>query len=140
GQTWKLFSKMDTTTALYATEYIRPGTIVQASEKGDVYQAGENGRSVRLNNPGNGAAADDFVYLGYHTLIYTTYTGEKKLFISYDDGKTWNDEGPVPTGASGDWLDHVIALEQEDSVIAIGGTNKGFIVRAAFARADLFAK
>ncbi|MCO5240738.1 MAG: hypothetical protein M9904_11865 [Chitinophagaceae bacterium] len=55
-------------------------------------------------------------------------------------GKSWIDDGPVPTGAKGDWLDHVITIEQEDSVIAIGGTCKGFIARAAFARADLFAK
>ncbi|MBX2924986.1 MAG: hypothetical protein KF746_22485 [Chitinophagaceae bacterium] len=143
GQSWKLWSRMDTTTALYATEYIRPGTIVQASEKGNVYRCnddGATGHSQHLGNPGNGAAADDFVYLGYHTLIYTTYTAHKKVFISYDEGKTWKDDGPVPTGAEGDWLDHVIAMDQKDSVIAIGGTNKGFIVRAAFARADLLAK
>lgn len=143
GQSWKLWSRMDTTTALYATEYIRPGTIVQASEKGDVYQSrddGTSGSSVLLGNPGNGAAADDFVYLGYRTLVYTTYTRDKKVFISYDEGKSWIDDGPVPTGAKGDWLDHVITIEQEDSVIAIGGTCKGFIARAAFARADLFAK
>lgn len=143
GQSWKLWSSMDTTTALYATEYIRPSTIVQASEKGNVYRSNDDGtgrRSVLLGNPGNGAAADDFVYLGYHTLIYTTYTSHKNVFISYDEGKTWIDEGPIPTHVEGDWLDHVIAVEQEDSVIAIGGTNKGFIVRAAFARSELFAK
>ncbi len=142
GQSWKLWNKMDTTTALYATEYIRPGTIIQASEKGNIYQANQDSpeQLTYLGNPGNGAAADDFVYLGFHTLIYTTYTSQKKLFISYDEGKTWIDDGPVPTPAEGDWLDHVIAIEQEDSVIAIGGTNKGFIVRAAFSTADLYAK
>jgi len=139
GQNWQLWAKMDST-ALYATEYILPETIVQASESGYVYKSNidKKGESIRLNKPGG--AADDFVYLGYHTLIYATYTGTRSVFISYDEGKTWTDDGPVPTGAPGDWLDHVISLELEDSVIAIGGTHKGFIVRASYARSDLYAR
>ncbi len=139
GMSWQLWSKMDST-ALYATEYMRPESIVQASESGNVYEANQEvkGHFSLLGKPG--AAADDFVYVGYHTLIYTTYTGSKSVFITYDGGKTWNDDGPVPTGAAGDWLDHVISLELQDSVIAIGGTNKGFIVRAAFARSALYGK
>ncbi len=139
GQRWKLWSRMDST-PLYATEYMRPETIVQASEAGYVYEENIDrpGQFRKLAKPGG--AADDFVYLGYHTLIYSTYTASKSVFISYDEGHNWIDDGPVPTAAPGDWLDHVISLELEDSVIAIGGTNKGFIVRAAFARADIYAK
>jgi photosystem II stability/assembly factor-like uncharacterized protein len=140
GHDWQLLCKMDSSTALYATEYMRPETIVQASESGYVYEANQDtkGKFAKLNKPGG--AADDFVYIGYNTLIYSTYTESKSVFISYDDGHNWIDDGPVPTAVQGDWLDHVISLELEDSVIAIGGTNKGFIVRAAFARADIYAK
>lgn len=142
GQTWQLWNRMDTTTALYATEYLRPETIVQASELGNIYESHQDNstRMTKLANPGNGAAADDFVYLGFNTLIYTTYTKDRHVHISYDKGKHWVDAGPVPTNSEGDWLDHVISMEQEDSVIAIGGTRKGFIVRAAFANGDLYAK
>lgn len=139
GRDWQLWDKMDTT-ALYATEYMRPETVVQASEAGFVYEANldTKGQFKQVGKPG--AAADDFVYIGYSTLIYTTYTGSRDVFISYDRGSTWIDDGPVPTHAEGDWLDHVISLELEDSVIAIGGTHKGFVLRAAYARADLYAK
>lgn len=139
GRSWRLWSKMDST-PLYATEYLRPESIVQASQSGNVYIGSQDGKGqfTRLGTPGG--AADDFVYLGYHTLIYTTYTVSKSVFISYDEGKNWVDDGVIPTGAPGDWLDHVISMELQDSVIAIGGTNKGFIVRAAFARKNLYAK
>ena len=139
GQTWNIWDRMDST-ALYATEYMLPGTIVQASEAGYVYTADADapGSFRRMAKPGG--AADDFVYLGYHTLIYTTYTESRDVFISYDEGKTWVDDGLVPTGAPGDWLDHVICMDLEDSVIAIGGTHKGFIIRAAYARADLYTR
>ena len=139
GQHWELYSKMDTT-ALYATEFIRPETIVQASESGYVYTQDQDGKGhfTQLSKPGG--AADDFAYIGYGTLIYSTYTESKSIFISYDRGKTFIDDGPPPTGVQGDWLDHVIPIELADSVIAIGGTNKGFIIRAAFARSDLYGK
>ena len=139
GLTWQLWTKMDST-ALYATEYMLPTTIIQASEAGYVYTTDIDTREKFRNMGKPGGAADDFVYLGYHTLIYSTYTGSRSVFISYDEGKTWKDNGPVPTGAPGDWLDHVISMDLEDSVIAIGGTNKGFIVRAAYARSDLYAR
>ena len=139
GLSWQLWAKMDST-ALYATEYILPETIVQASEAGYVYTANIDTREKVRNLGKPGGAADDFAYLGYHTLIYTTYTGSLSVFLSYDEGKTWKDDGVVPTGVPGDWLDHVISLELEDSVIAIGGTHKGFILRAAYARSDLYAR
>lgn len=139
GLSWQLFAKMDST-ALYATEYMLPTTIVQASEAGYVYTADIDGHGKFRNMSKPGGAADDFVYLGYHTLIYTTYTKSRSVFISYDEGKTWTDDGVVPTGVPGDWLDHVISLELGDSVIAIGGTHYGFILRAAYARSALYAK
>jgi photosystem II stability/assembly factor-like uncharacterized protein len=139
GQTWQLWAKMDST-ALYATEYMLPTTLVQASEAGYVYTADIDSREMVRNMGKPGGAADDFAYLGYSTLIYATYTGSRSVFISYDEGKTWKDDGLVPTGAPGDWLDHVICMDLEDSVIAIGGTHKGFIVRAAYARSDLYTR
>ncbi|MDP4254693.1 MAG: hypothetical protein Q8938_11855, partial [Bacteroidota bacterium] len=139
GLSWELWSQMDTT-ALYATEFMRPETIVQASESGYIFTADQDKKEKFTTLQQPGGAADDFAYIGYNTLIYSTYTGSKSVFISYDRGKSWVDEGPVPTGVAGDWLDHVIPMELGDSVIAIGGTNKGFIVRAAFARSSLYAK
>jgi len=140
GQDWFPLCRMDSATALYATEYIRPETIIQASESGFVYKVNQDskGNFTRMTKPGG--AADDFVALGYNTLIYTTYTQSKSVFITYDEGRSWIDEGPVPTGVAGDWLDHAISVDIMDSVIVVGGTNKGFIVRAAFSRKDLYEK
>jgi photosystem II stability/assembly factor-like uncharacterized protein len=139
GQRWERWSKMDTG-ALFATEFMRPETIVQASESGFIYQQDQDHKDQFKQVTKPGGAADDFVYIGYGTLIYSTYTGSKSIFISYDKGKTFIDDGPPPTHTAGDWLDHVISIELADSVIAIGGTNKGFIVRAAFARSALYAR
>ncbi|MBO9571331.1 MAG: hypothetical protein J7497_03860 [Chitinophagaceae bacterium] len=139
GINWQLWSKMDST-ALYATEYLRPETIIQASAGGYVHQANLDKKDKFTTLAKPGGEADDFVYIGYNTLIYSTYTASKSVFISYDRGKTWIDDGPVPTGAKGDWLDHVISLELGDSIIAIGGTNKGFIVRTAFFRGAVYSK
>jgi len=140
GQDWNLLCRMDSSTALYATEYIRPETIIQASESGYIYKVNQDskGNFTVLSKPGG--AADDFVSLGYNSLIYTTYTHSKSVFISYNDGKTWIDDGPIPTEAKGDWLDHVISVDMNDSVIVIGGTNKGFIARAAYSRSDLYTR
>jgi hypothetical protein len=81
-----------------------------------------------------------FVYLGYGVIIYTTYTESKSVFISYDKGNHWIDDGVIPTPKNMDWLDHVIRIEKTDSVVAIGGTNKGYIVRASYSKKYLNMK
>ncbi len=139
GLNWELWCKMDSS-ALYATEFVRPETIIQASESGNIYTADQDSRNLSKNLGKPGGSADDFAYIGYNTLVYSTYTGTKSVFISYDRGITWIDDGPVPTRSTGDWLDHFIPIEKKDSVIVIGGTNKGFIVRASYARSFLYDK
>ncbi|NJK96996.1 MAG: hypothetical protein HC905_20605, partial [Bacteroidales bacterium] len=136
GENWELWNNMDTT-ALYATEYTGATTFVQASASGNIFEGnqGNKGKFVKLATLKG--SADDFVYVGFNTLIYTTYTDEKNVYISFDRGKTWVNDGPLPTFA-GDWLDHIIAVNEADSVLIFGGTNKGFIVRATFSKQDLF--
>ena len=137
GKTWQKLTDLDHM-PLYATEYLGASTYIQGAESGSVYLGDRNipekKRKVATLNGG----ADDFVYLGYNTIIYSTYTDQKNVYFSVDGGNEWVNTGKIPTGAEGDWLDHVIKLERPDSVIAIGGTNKGFAVRAAFAKADLY--
>ncbi|MCO5240737.1 MAG: hypothetical protein M9904_11860 [Chitinophagaceae bacterium] len=89
GQSWKLWSRMDTTTALYATEYIRPGTIVQASEKGDVYQSrddGTSGSSVFLVTPAM-VRPQMILYTWDIERLFIQRIHATKVFISYDEGK-----------------------------------------------------
>lgn len=139
GINWEKWAQLDST-ALYATEFLSAGGYLQGSESGNLYKGSQSDdRHFRLIG-NKGAAADDFVYLGYGIVIYTTYTAEKNVFISYDNGETWINDGIVPTNSKEDWLDHVIRIDLKDSVIAIGGTNKGFIVRASFSRNDLYNK
>lgn len=137
GQTWQYWAKMDST-PLYATEYMGRTVILQASESGSIYKTEQNYPEKTKEVAKFKDAADDFVYLGFQSAIYSTYTGDRNNYISYDEGENWEDIGPIPTGAEGDWLDHVIRLNRPDSVIAIGGTNKGYIARAAFSNEDLY--
>lgn len=139
GKTWQFLVKADKG-ALFATEYLGSHKILQGSEPGNIYliQEKKNGLSNRLATLKG--AADDFVYMGYHTVIYSTYTEGNHVYISYDDGKNWLDTGPMPTGVKDDWLDHEIKLDRKDSVIVIGGTHFGFVARAAFARDELLKK
>lgn len=133
---WLEWAHLDTT-ALYATEFLGYGSFIQGSESGNVF-FGSADRQGKIKNVGNpGGAADDFVYLGNGTLLYSTYTEDRNVYISYDRGETWINSGKVPTNIDNDWLDHVIRIDVKDSIIAIGGTNKGFIVRAFFEMEDV---
>ncbi|NJO68106.1 MAG: hypothetical protein HC830_01470 [Bacteroidetes bacterium] len=86
GENWELWNNMDTT-ALYATEYTGATTFVQASASGNIFEGnqGNKGKFVKLATLKG--SADDFVYVGFNTLIYTTYTDEKNVYISFDRGK-----------------------------------------------------
>lgn len=137
GQTWQYWDKMDTL-PLYATEFMGRTVILQASEGGSIFKASQDYPDKTREVAKFDESADDFVYLGYHTAIYSTYTGEKNNYITYDEGENWENIGPIPTPAEGDWLDHVIRLDQPDSVIVIGGTSKGFVARSAFSRPELY--
>lgn len=137
GRTWQYFSKLDTT-PLYATEYLGATTFLQASESGNIYKCNQDHPERTKLVAHFDGAADDFVYLRYQSVIYSTYTDERNIYITHDNGENWKNIGPINTGAEGDWLDHVIRLDVQDSIIAIGGTNKGYIARAAFLSEDLY--
>jgi len=138
GFSWRKSDIFDRS-PLYATEYLGAGEYIQASESGNIFSGnGYSNSSKFLGKPGG--AADDFVYLGYGVIIYSTYTESKSIFISYDKGNHWIDDGVIPTTNNRDWLDHVIRIDMRDSVVVIGGTNKGFIVRACFSRDYLYNK
>lgn len=114
---------------LYATERLGPDTNLQASESGHIYLSKTNGESWR-DVGALTEASDDFVRLGQRTALLTTYTRGKNLYMSTDGGETWANIGPLRTGADGDWLDHVIGIEQPNGTVMLGGSNKGFVVRA----------
>ena len=136
GISWHEWASLDTM-PLYATEYLGDSLYIQGAESGNVYVGNHYRKNATRRVATLNGGADDFVYLGYNTVIYSTYTDQKNVYLSSDGGHSWDNTGKIPTGAEGDWLDHIIKLERKDSVIVIGGTNKGFVVRAAFAKGDL---
>lgn len=134
GLTWERLAEADKS-PLYATESLGGNNYLQGSEAGNIYVG--NARSKTLNLLAKpGGAADDFVYVGNGTILYSTYTDTQHLFSSRNMGKSWTDVGVVPTSQTKDWLDHVIRIEKKDSVVILGGTNKGFILRTGYVSKD----
>ncbi len=135
GLTWGRLAEADKS-PLYATESLGGNRYLQGTEAGNIYVGNGHSKTIKfLAKPGG--AADDFVYVGNGTIIYSTYTDSQHVFSSQNMGKSWIDERIVPTGQSKDWLDHVIRIEKKDSVVILGGTNKGFILRTMYALKDL---
>lgn len=135
GLTWKGSAQGDQS-PLYATETVGGGRFLQGTKSGNVFLGNASqGLLTLLGKPGG--AADDFVYIGNGMVVYTTFTDSQAIFVSYDLGTTWTDEGQVPTTKDRDWLDHVIRVEKSDSIVVIGGTNRGCILRSAFSKKDL---
>lgn len=160
GKTWDTFSQLGPATFplriikpynplllqphLTAIEYLGGDVFMQGTTQGENYRIHQNKPDQIEASSKFSGGLDDYAYLGYGTVIASnyldsllTYRGERNNYISYNSGETWQNLGVIPTGVSGDWLDHVIKVDKRDSVIAIGGTSKGFIVRAAFLRDDL---
>ncbi|MFC3197570.1 hypothetical protein ACFOET_08095 [Parapedobacter deserti] len=131
GLTWNRMEKL-TDAALFATEYLGMAHVLQADQNGYVYHSANLGykweRCATL-----AGSADDFVNIGYGAAYYSTYTGAKEVFLTLDYGRNWWSLGALPTVA-GDWMDHGIRVETTDSVITLFATNKGFVLRAAFAK------
>ncbi len=127
GQSWTDCGEL-TDSALYATAYLGDGVALQAAENGLVFRSSDDGdmwnEVVRFDD-----AADDFVSLGNGIVLYSTYTGERNVYLSRDGGLTWSNTGPLANTVDGDVLDHVITVEHEGSRHAIGGTTHGYIVR-----------
>jgi len=135
GLTWERLAEADKS-PLYATESLGGNNYLQGSEAGNIYVGNARSKTLNLLAKPSGAA-DDFVYVGNGTILYSTYTDTQHVFSSHNMGKSWIDEGIVPTGHTKDWLDHVIRIEKKDSVVILGGTNKGFILRTRYALKDL---
>lgn len=126
GQTWPIEHHLSDTD-LYATEYLGNGVILQGDKDGRLFRSGNNGLTWEdLGIVGD--ATDDLVNLGGGNVVLTTYTERKNMYHSSDYGKTWTNLGGLPT-EDGDWFDHVISFEADGDFIAVGGTNKGYVMR-----------
>lgn len=126
GRTWVAGNQLSEK-ALYATEYLGEGIALQGGEDGRLFRSADNGVTwaevARFAD-----SADDFVQVGEGVVMYTTYTGEKNLYLSKDYGKTWEKIGPVPSGAEGDTWDHAVPVHCGEKIIAVGGTSQGRIM------------
>lgn len=113
---------------LYATEHLADEIFLQGSGDGRVLRSADNGTTwhevARLDG-----AADDFATVGDRLILYSTYTGDRNIYLSRDGGESWTNTGPIPTPADEDVLDHVIGVEYEGKRYAVGGTTHGYVVR-----------
>jgi photosystem II stability/assembly factor-like uncharacterized protein len=139
GLTWRIRTVLENGKPLYATEYLGSAMAIQASEAGNIYKGSVFGGDWRKVATLTGAA-DDFAYLGYGIIIYSTYTENRDIYLSLDAGETWQNIGGTGTGVEGDWLDHFIVVPTEDKVICIGGSSKGYILRLQFEKDQLYQK
>jgi photosystem II stability/assembly factor-like uncharacterized protein len=126
GQSWNHLAQLSDS-ALYATDYLGDGNVIQGAEDGRIFRSDDYGRtwSTVAHFPESG---DDFVHLGNGVVVYSTYTGERNLYISNDYGLTWTSIGPAPSGIEGDIWDHVVPVRCSDHVRAVGGTKQGRIL------------
>uniref|UniRef100_UPI00333F800B hypothetical protein n=1 Tax=Parapedobacter defluvii TaxID=2045106 RepID=UPI00333F800B len=132
GETWNHVQQL-TDTALFATTYSGLARLLQGDQAGNVYRSTNLGDAWEKCAKLEGAA-DDFVDIGYGATYYGTYTDSKCVYLTLNGGTSWWSLGTLPT-VEGDWLDHGITVETPDSIITLSGTNKGFMVRSAFAKA-----
>jgi photosystem II stability/assembly factor-like uncharacterized protein len=136
GLTWNIVGRL-TDSDLFATDYLGSHRILQADKDGNIFRSenlGEEWKQIgKLPD-----AADDFIDLGYGAVIYSTYTGKRAMHLSLNYGTDWYEIGVVPSGVEGDWLDHGIRLDQQDSIIILAGTSKGHIIRKALSRNWLY--
>jgi photosystem II stability/assembly factor-like uncharacterized protein len=128
GVTWKDMGKL-TDSDLYAIVYLGNNTALIGTKSGHIFRSIDNG-ATWTDQGVIGASADDFAWLGGSRALYSTYTGNRSMFLCEDSGLTWDRIGGVGTGKSGDWLDHFIGIHDGDNHVVVGGTNKGFILRA----------
>lgn len=137
GQTWQQAAMLEQDQPIYATEYLGAAAVIQASFTGNIYKGDTFGHRWRKVDSLAGAA-DDFAYLGNGVVLYSTYTGKRDMYLSVDAGETWQNIGGTGTGVAGDWMDHVITVPAAESVICIGGTSKGYILRMELTRDELY--
>lgn len=135
GVSWELLADV-TDSPLYATEYIGRHVTLQASESGRIFRSDTYGQTWSELDV-HVEPADDLVKLGHGAVLLSTYSGARNMYISVDNALTWQNIGPLNTGASDDWFDHAIYIDEPDAVVIIGVTNKGYAVRATVERAAL---
>ncbi len=126
GLTWKDKGKL-IDSDLYAIEYLGGGVALIGTKSGNIFRSIDHGQTWKDLGV-IGAAADDFAWLGGGCVLYSTYTGNRSLYLSEDSGKSWSQIGGVSTGHADDWLDHVIYIHDGEVRAVVGGTNKGYIL------------
>lgn len=133
GKSWEKTAQLSED-ALYATEYMGDGINLQGTASGRVFRSKDRGHTwtdVGLQSE----ITDDFVRLGDHIVVLTTGAdASNPLYLSEDTGKTWENIGILNPEIPEDWLDHAIYIERPDRYILIGGSNKGYAVRAEVRR------
>jgi len=127
GKTWKDMGKISDS-YLYAIEYLGNGEALIGTESGSVIKSTDNGESWETISAVEDAA-DDIAFINKNTVLYSTYTNNKKIFISHDGGNSWTSIGKTTTQASGDWFDHFITINNGNKKVVVGGTNKGYVLR-----------
>jgi photosystem II stability/assembly factor-like uncharacterized protein len=135
GKSWNQVGQLSTM-ALFATEYLENGHLLQADQKGTLYVFDSKSHQIDsvAQFPG---AADDFISLGHGLAYYSTYTEGYENYFTPDFGKHWFPIGAIQTHQKEDWIDHGISLRHSDSVIVLGATRFGAIVRNAFSNSFL---
>lgn len=142
GKDWQISGNLENDSPIWATEYMVTSHAIEGSKNGNIYVGNISTNKWKKVATLKGEA-DDFVYLGQGAVIYSTGPGgpgQRDIYLSLNYGKTWQNIGDVETKVDGDWLDHVIAIDSTDKVICIGGTGKGFIVRAEIKKTKLYRK
>ncbi len=128
GATWKDMGHLSPS-ALYAIEHLEEdGMVLIGTEDGHVFRSKDNCKTWQ--DVGKvGDAADDFAWLGGGRVLYSTYTGDRSLYLSADSGASWRKIGTVPTEPN-DWLDHFICIPDAGVRHLVGGTNKGYLIHS----------
>ncbi|CAL1520340.1 glycosyl hydrolase [Chitinophaga sp. MM2321] len=138
GLNWRKTGSLSTS-ALFATTSLSGAALLQADQAGNIYNSRDHGNSWHKTGMLNGAA-DDFIHAGEGVVYYSTYTDKRSVYVSLNYGKDWQDIGPVPTKAEGDWLDHGISMDTKDSVVILAGTGKGFMIRNVIDKKTMYAR
>lgn len=128
GQTWQEVQTLSSG-PIYAIESTPSGVAFAATASGKIFRSVDAGCTWVHTQELNGAA-DDFVDLGEGHVLYSTYTDEKSVYHSSDNGVSFLSLGALKT-EHGDWLDHIVKVDTPNGVVGIGGTAFGYIVKTS---------
>jgi photosystem II stability/assembly factor-like uncharacterized protein len=123
GATWDDKGQLAVSPA-FAIEYCGSDIVLVGLDNGKIFRSTDNAENfTEVATPGDGA--DDFCYLGGNDVVYSTYTGTMKVFISNDTGQNWRDLGVLYAGTLADIADHMILANGHLLI----GTVKGYLYR-----------